>query len=78
MQNFRVNLGGNGKLWAMAKCHTCCHLHIYLMDEIAAGRVNCKSCGHAMDINGAMMESSRVSATPVSETPMNIASFGQR
>jgi len=59
MESVRLHVDGNGIVWALAKCRLCREVHKYLATDAIAGPVACKSCGHQMYIEGAVVEATQ-------------------
>ena len=56
MLTVRMHVDGQGVIWALAKCRVCGEVHKYRVSDAIAGPVTCKSCGHSMEIQGAVVE----------------------
>ena len=58
MQSVVMHVDGAGVIWAMAKCRECCQVHKYLATDAISKGVTCNSCGHPMELAGAVIASS--------------------
>jgi len=56
MQSVRVHLDGNGVLWRLRSAASAAKFNKHVMDEVAAGPVNCKTCSHPMALEGAVLD----------------------
>jgi len=55
MLSVRLHVSGN-EVWALCKCRACGDVHKYPLDDALAGPIECKRCGHPMNIKGAVIE----------------------
>ena len=46
----RLHLDGSQTLWALVRCEVCTDVHKYPAIEAAQIPVQCKRCGHSMDV----------------------------
>ena len=51
----RLHLDGSQSLWALVRCNVCTDVHKYPAIEAAQIPVQCKRCGHSMDVREEVM-----------------------
>ena len=56
MISVRLHVQKDGTVWAMCKCSACKEVHKYAIRDAIASPIECKRCGHKMDIKGAVIE----------------------
>ena len=51
----RLFLDGSNSPWAIVRCGACTDVNKYPATEAAQTPIQCKSCGHSMDVRGQVM-----------------------